>query len=269
MHTGELSRRVVGVLVMLAVVLVGAGAGQTTPQKPAPKLKTADEVKELKKEVRELQEGQEAIRKELRELRELLKKGPPAPTTVSIGGRPFRGNENARLVIVEFSDYQCPYCGLFFREALPQLEREYIQSGKIKYVFSNLPLDDIHPLAFKASQAAECAREQDKFWELHDWMFANQKKLGQVEVAAQAKTLGLDMTKFNQCLAGDKAAALVRANAEEAESLGIDGTPSFVLGLIDAKNPGDTNIKIVGILSGAQPFSVFKTAIEKALAMKQ
>ena len=272
MHTGEAVRRAAVSVVILAVVLVSVAVGQTTPGKSS---KSRNELEELRREVRKLRQEQAAIKKELRELRELLlaqkaaaNARPAAPTTIGFGGRPFRGNDNARVVIVEFSDYQCPYCGLFFRDAMPQLERDYIQAGKIKYVFNNLPLDEIHPLAFKASEAAECAGEQGKFWELHDWMFANQKTLAQANLTSQAKTLGLDLTKFNQCLASDKTAAAIRANVAEAESLGIDGTPTFVVGLVDAKNPRDNNIKIVGMLAGAQPFSVFKAAIEKALATK-
>lgn len=273
MHTGEAVRRGTVCFVILTVVMVIAAVGQTTPGKSEPQAKSRDDLTELRKEVRKLRQDQEAIRKELRELRELLlaknagaPSRPAAPTTMAIRGRPFRGNDNARVVIVEFSDYQCPYCGAFFRDSLPQLEREYIQTGKIRYVFNSMPLEEIHPLAFKASQAAECAGDQGKFWELHDWMFANQKTLASRDLVSRAETLGLDLTKFNQCLASDKSAAVVRASMEEAESLGIDGTPTFVIGLADARNPRGSNIKIVGILAGAQPFSVFRTVIEKALA---
>ena len=101
------------------------------------------------------------------------KAGPPEK--ISIAQRPSRGNDVARVVVVEFSDYQCPFCALFFRQTLPQLDQDFIKTGKIKYVFNNVPLDQIHPTAFKAAEAAECARDQGKFWEMHDQIFTNQK----------------------------------------------------------------------------------------------
>ena len=225
---------------------------------------------DLRKEIRELKQGQEEIRKEVLEIKQmLLARQPPArpspPERISIADRPSRGNETARVVVVEFSDYQCPYCALFFRQTLPQVDQDYIKTGKIKYVFNNVPLDQIHPAAFKAAEAAECASDQGKFWEMHDKIFANQRNMSPGDLTAHAKAIGLDLTQFTQCLDGGKNTASVRAGLALAENLGVDGTPTFVIALADARNPKDKNLKVLSIISGAQPFTVFKSALDKAL----
>jgi protein-disulfide isomerase len=242
-----------------------------TPGKSAPVVSPGTE-EELRREIRELKQGQEAIQKELQEIKRLLlareaaAAKPARPDRISIASRPFRGNGSARIVMVEFSDYQCPYCGRFYRDTLPQVDKDYIQSGKIKYVFNNLPLDDLHPVAFKAAQAAECAGEQGKFWDLHGRFFSNQNLIGNGDVASQAKAVGLDMTRFDQCLQSGKTEAAVRAGVEQAGSLGIQATPTFVIAQVDSKNPEDPNVKILTVIGGAYPFPVFKTALDRALA---
>lgn len=255
-------------LALLIAVLPGLTRSQTPGQS-----RPSDEQQEIRKEIRELKQGQEAIQKELQEIKRLLMAreagragAPPRPENISISGRPFRGSQNARVVLIEFSDYQCPFCGRFYRDTLPQLDKAYVEAGKIKYVFNNLPLEELHSSAFRAAQAVECAFDQGKFWELHNRLFANPNALAPSDLAIQAKASGLDVTQFNQCLESGKTSAVVRAGIEMAESIGIQATPTFVVGLVDAKNPDINNIKIVGLISGAHPFAVFKTAIDKALA---
>jgi protein-disulfide isomerase len=256
---------------MLIAILPGLALSQTKSATPPPN-PSKNEQEELRREIRELRQGQEAIQKELQEIKRLLlakeAARPARAEKISISARPFRGNQNARVVLVEFSDYQCPFCGRFYRDTLPQVEKEYIQAGKIKYVFNNLPLEELHSSAFRAALAVECAGSQGKFWDLHARLFANQNALAPSDLATQAKAIGLDMGQFNGCIESEKTAAGVRAGLEEAASLGIQATPTFVIGLIDAKNPDDTNIKIVSMISGAHPFQVFKAAIDKALATK-
>jgi protein-disulfide isomerase len=260
---------------ILTLILASSPAiraqGRTTPRKAADS-QQSKQLEELRNELREMRQGQEAIQKELDEIKRLLtaKLGAPArpapPEKISIEGRPIRGDHNARVVVVEFSDYQCPYCGLFFRNTMPQLEQEYIKAGKIRYVFNNLPLEEIHSFAFKAAQAAECAGEQGKFWELHDRLFANQNALSPGNLTTQAASAGLDMAKYSQCVASTGSSAGIRRNLQQAMSLGIEGTPAFVIGIVDAKDLRDPTIKIVATIGGAQPFQVFKQAIDKILA---
>jgi protein-disulfide isomerase len=255
-------------------ILIGLVSGQTLGQAPpvnSPAQQKANSDEDVRREIRELKQGQEAIQKELQELKRLVlareaAARPVRPEKVSIGSRPFRGSEGARVVMIEFSDYQCPFCGRFYRDTLPLVDKEYIQAGKVKYVFNNLPLDDLHPAAFKAAQAVECAGDQGKFWDLHGRLFANQNILASIDWAAQAKVIGLAQPQFDQCLQSGKTEAAVRAGVEQAGSLGIQATPTFVIGLVDAKNPADPNIKILTVIGGAYPFQVFKAALDKALA---
>jgi hypothetical protein len=138
----------------------------------------SEELKVLQKEIEALKEGQIAIQQELQEIKSLLRarQAPQLAETqevvFSIDDDPFRGDRSAKLTLIEFSDYQCPFCARHFREILPQIEREYIKSGKVKYVFRHFPIESIHKEAFKAAEAANCAGEQGKYWEMHAQRFA-------------------------------------------------------------------------------------------------
>lgn len=257
-------------ILVLLVTLPHAALAQT-PAKPAPQTQS-DSNEDLRKQIQELKQGQEAMQKDLQEIKRLLlaREAAPArparPERMTINARPFKGIDAAKVVVVEFSDYQCPFCGRFYRDTLPLIDKEYIQTGKIKYIFNNLPLDDLHPVAFKAAEAVECAGEQGKFWDLHGRFFAEQSLLAGGDMSAPAKAVGLNMPQFEKCLSSGKTGSVVRAGVEQAESLGIQSTPSFVIGTIETGKAGDNSVKIVGVINGAYPYPVFKSAIDKALA---
>ena len=156
--------------------------------------------------------------------------------------------------MVEFSDYQCPFCSRHFREVWPQLEREYVATGKVKYVLRDFPLEAIHPQAFKASEAANCAGEQGKYWEMHDRLFANQNALGPKELPNHAQALRLDTANFQQCPDNGKQAGKIRNDLTDGQKAGVAGTPTFFLGLTDQNNP---NVKALRIIRGAQPYAAF------------
>src|SRR4051794_7424651 len=113
-------------------------------------------------------------------------KSPPA---ISIQGAPARGSADAKVVVIEYSDFQCPYCGKFARETFANVEQKYIAPGRVRYVFRNFPLDESHPKAFKAADAAECANQQGKFWEMHAQLFANQQALDPGDLASHARAV--------------------------------------------------------------------------------
>ncbi len=181
---------------------------------------------------------------------------PSQPTNIKVDvkGDPFKGNKDAKVTIVEFSDFQCPFCSRFYEQTFPQLEKEYINTGKVKLVFKDFPLRSIHPLAQKASEAAECADEQGKFWEYHDKLFEAQQEWrtsGIDSFKQYASDLGLDTEKFNNCLDNDETKDEVDEDYNEALKAGGRGTPYFV---INGKP-----------LSGAQPFANFKAIIDAEL----
>ena len=141
------------------------------------------------------------------------------------------------------------------------MERDYIQTGKVKYVSRDLPLESIHPLAMKAAEATHCAGDQGKYWEMHDRLFANQRELARPDLSKHAQALGLDMAAFDQCVDTGKSAARIRKDMAEAQSLQVNGTPTFFLGLTD---PNGSQVKGVR-MTGAQPYQTFKDAIERLL----
>src|SRR5205823_6444165 len=197
----------------------------------------SDDLKALRKEIDALKEEQRAIRKEIQDLANSLR-GRGAPSTrdvrdltIGVGGRPSRGSDTAALTLVEFSDYQCPFCGRHARETYPQIQRDYVSTGKLKYVFRDFPLEAIHPNAFKAAEAAHCAGVQGKYWEMHDRLFANQSALFPAQLFLHAQALGLDPQSFRQCLDSGQYAAEIRKDLEDGQKAGVTGTPAFILGL--------------------------------------
>ncbi|MFH0927228.1 MAG: DsbA family protein [Candidatus Micrarchaeota archaeon] len=175
----------------------------------------------------------------------------PQPTKVAnivTTGRPARGDANAPVTIVEFSDFQCPFCQRAY-PTISQVEQDY--AGKIKLVYMQFPLNSLHPYAQKAAEASECAQDQGKFWEYYDTLFTAQT-LDVPSLKQHAADLGLDTVKFNACLDGGTKAADVAAQENLGSSLGVSGTPSF---FINGK-----------MLVGAQPYGSFKSAIDAALA---
>ena len=164
---------------------------------------------------------------------------------------PVEGAKNAPVTIIEFSDFQCPFCERFYTQTLPQIENEYIKTGKAKLVYRDFPLS-FHENAQKAAEAGECADEQGKFWVMHDMIFENQASLSVADLKKYAGRVGLDQAKFDSCLDSSKYAAEVQKDQTDGQAAGVTGTPGFVI-----------NGRLI---VGAQPFSAFKQAIDAALA---
>jgi len=232
---------------------------------------SSEELKALREDLKALKEGQANMQKELQEIKTLLKSRPaaapsePQNVVLNIDNAPFKGDKNAKLTLIEFSDYQCPFCSRHVQQTLPQLDKDYIKTGKVKYVFFDFPLD-FHKNAFKAAEAADCAGEQGKFWQMHDLLFANQKALEPTDLTNYAKELKLDTSKFQKCLDSGKYASQIKKEIELGQKSGVTGTPSFFLGVT---NPKDPNVKAVKVIKGAQPFSNFKEAIDTTLSSQK
>ena len=177
----------------------------------------------------------------------------------------FRADKNAKLILIEFADYQCPFCGRHFRETEPQIERDYVKTGKVKYVFWDFPLKS-HNDAFKAAESARCARDQGKYWEMHDRLFANQQSLGLHDLSQHARALGLDLQSFQLCLDNGKHAAEIRKDMDEAIKVGVKVTPTFFLGLAE---PGNPKVKTQKTIVGAKSYTDFKEAIDTLLGVQR
>lgn len=177
----------------------------------------------------------------------------PAPTAdIVVTTSDFlKGGKDAKVTIVEYSDFECPFCG----RAFPTVEQVMETYGDdVRLVYRHFPLNSIHPQAQKAAEASECAADQGKFWDYHDKLFANQDGVsaGVTQFKKWAVELGLNAAKFNSCLdSGDKAAA-VQEDADSGSAAGVTGTPAFFI----------NGVSVVG----AQPFSTFKQVIDEQLA---
>jgi protein-disulfide isomerase len=221
-------------------------------------------------------EQADAIVGELKQIRQLLEKeqvqlaramapqpaaapAPPEKVQMSIGNGWYAiGRVDAPVTLVEFADYQCPFCKKFHTDAYAELKKNYIDTGKVRFVSRDLPLE-FHPFAMKAAEAARCAGDQNKYWELRDALYSNAAPPSEDVIKKAAETLSLDAKGFQACLDSDKYKADVQKDASEAAKLQISGTPTFVL----AKSTKD---KLDGVrLVGAQPFASFQAAIDGLL----
>jgi protein-disulfide isomerase len=233
-----------------------------------------DEDPALAKRIEALEAGQRAIQKELQEIKALLQSRgatagaaaprptPPLPAELTIEGMPSEGRADARVVVVEFSDFQCPFCARHARETQPEIRREYVDTGDVRYVFAHYPLERLHPNAQKAGEAAACADAQGRFWEMHDRLFANLTALAPAALLEHGAAVGLDTARLRSCLEGGEMVAKVRADQDAGARAGITGTPAFFLGF-----PAPSGkIRVVQRIAGARPFAEWKTTLDGLLA---
>ncbi len=185
------------------------------------------------------------------------------PIKISMDDDPIIGNPDAPITIVEFSDFQCPFCARFHTQTLPSLLEEYIEQDKVKIVFRDFPIQSIHPNALPASIAAECANDQNKFREMHDILFEKQNSWNRLEVndalslfSQYASNMQLDQAVFDACLTSGKHIPEIQNDLNDGRDYGVSGTPGFFV--------GNDQIGFVE-LKGAQPFESFKKVIDAQL----
>ena len=188
----------------------------------------------------------------------------PQPVRISLDDDPIRGDPDAPITIIEFSDFQCPFCARFHIQTLPSLLEEYISVGKVNLVYRDFPIQSIHPNALPAAVAAECADDQGKYWEYHDMLFEKQSSWARLDSNSAISTfsqyatdIGLEKEQFDSCLGSGKYLEEVQGDLRDGREYEITGTPGFFIG----------NEKIGFVkLNGAQPFESFKRIIDAQLA---
>ena len=158
--------------------------------------------------------------------------GAPGEPFVLVDSRHALGGSSARVAIVEFADYQCPYCRSFHVTTLPQLHDDYIATGKVRYFYRDFPLSS-HRHAFSAAVAAQCAGEQGRYWQMQELLYAEQARLGAELYEELAKELDLDGEQFKACTKSGKPGRAVRADMDEGRRVGVKGTPTFLIGYIE------------------------------------
>ena len=174
----------------------------------------------------------------------------------------LKGDANAPVAIIAYSDFQCPYCRVFARTIWPELQRELISTGLAQFAFRHLPLDTIHPYARRIGAVAECARQLGKFWEFHDAAFERQKELATVDLGDLAASIGLQKPAVAECLGKNGAIDSVKRDSDEAASLGVRGTPTFFIGRVEPNG----RVRVTQRLVGAQAVDSFRTAVASATA---
>ena len=252
-------------LVAVVCVLTLLGCRSSAAQSPK-------DTEALRKEVEQLKASQAEMQKSLDEIREFLRAAtggrfgspPLAGSSVEITGAPVNGSGTAPVTLIEVSDYHCPFCRRHFQQTQPQLNSNYIRAGKIRHVFLHYPIDQLHPDAYRSHEAASCAADQGKFWELHAKLFeAPVRTVDQLISAGQSA--GLDASRLRSCLESSKHAQEVQDSVARIQKMGISGTPVFLIGRTPS---GNAPVKVSKVLEGAQPYEEFQKAIDEVLAAR-
>ena len=212
------------------------------------------------------------ILNELRQIRLLLETRPVAPaapnggretmvlppTTIEVGTAPYVGSPTATITIVEFTDFQCPFCNRFFLETFPNLKKNYIDTGQVRFYSIEYPLS-IHSNALRAAQAGRCANDQGRFWQMHDLLQANPQRLELSNLLDYAREAKLDFGVFRQCVESEKHKKGVEDSINEALAIGVRGTPTFVIGKSTPSGVEGT------MFVGAEPYARFDKMIQDLL----
>jgi protein-disulfide isomerase len=255
---------------LIAWLLIAARCVVAAPPAPA-----AESVETLQRQIDELRHGQEQLLGAMAELREQLKALsdrhetaalPEAPPVIvqNIRGEPFRGDPSARVAVIEYSDFNCSYCNRFVTNVFPQIDREWIQTGRIRWLFRDLPESGDKDSQYKA-QAARCAWDQGKFWEMHDRLFQSPGPLldNPAALATHAQALQLDLQKLSACLKTEKWSGPIRRISANARQFGLHGTPSFLIGRL---NESGEVLNATKVVVGAESFAEFRTNLDEFVA---
>jgi protein-disulfide isomerase len=231
----------------------------------------AQDAKKSKKDTGITSEQADQMLDELRQIRQLLehqaaslaalaeKNGPqgPARAKLDLSGFQMLGSKNAPVTLVEFTDYQCPYCRQFHLSVFNELKKNYIDTGKVRFYSRDLPLDQIHPNAVRAAEAGRCAADQGQFWSMRDLMGSNPDKLDLESLVVEAGTLKMDTKAFRTCVDSQKYKEAVQTDVLDAMKIGAQATPTFVLG---KSTPEGVDGELI---EGTRPYLDFARAISK------
>jgi protein-disulfide isomerase len=253
------SRRLLPLALLFGLLPTAASAGNVA--ETAPQTAASGEEDKMDAVLEELKAIRQVLEKIEKQGANRVAKRPARPTraTVAIKNKPVLGSDTAPVTVVEFTDYQCPYCLRFTSNTFPKLRETFIDTGKVRWVALNLPLA-FHQDAKKAAQAAHCAGDQGKFWEMRFELFKNPKALGVEHLPGYAAAVGIDVDAFNDCLKSERHLDIIEQDAKDATAVRLTGTPSFIVG---KTTDGD---KLTGkVIVGAQPLSVFDSAIKELL----
>jgi protein-disulfide isomerase len=256
------------VLPFVVFAAVGLPAEAQTTAPPGDEKKQQEE-SALLRELAAIREEIERLRAEVGDLREKVgdihrvavrPAAPPPPESVKLDENRALGSADATVAIVEFSDYQCPYCERFFSQTFPKLEESYINTGKVRFYFRDFPLIQIHPQAKSAAIAANCAGRQGAYWKMHHGLFTNQAELGTALYQKLAQDLSLNLSAFEACLVEPAESQKVDGDLAYGETLTVQGTPHYFVGKVQ-----DGQLINVLRVNGAQPYELFSKVLDSLL----
>jgi protein-disulfide isomerase len=184
-------------------------------------------------------------------------RGPKRGDVISIAGAPISGSRSAKLALIEFGDFECPFCAMFTRDVWPVLDREYVSNGTLVFAFRNMPLDASHQYARAAAEAGVCAAEQGQVWNFYEAVFRKSPLIGADVIRDVVDGLGIDDGKYRSCIAV-RARSAVNADVSAAREKGISATPTFILGRV---MKGET-VQVVATIVGYRPTDEFTDAID-------
>jgi protein-disulfide isomerase len=182
---------------------------------------------------------------------------------VSIVGAPTLGSPQAIAAIIEFSDFQCPYCARFAQQILPTIKEQYVDKGLVLIAFRQYPLVDIHRGAMRAAQAADCAAKQGKFWALHDRLFADVRAVADMTAEGYANAVGVQATSFLACM--HEAPGNVTRDIEQGRALHVTGTPTLMIGQLE----DSTRVKVQRVMSGVPAVQDLRLVLDKLIGQKR
>lgn len=181
---------------------------------------------------------------------------------IDVSGAQAIGSPDSVVTLVEFSDYECPFCIRHFQKTWPQINANYVQTGRMRYVFRDFPVDQLHPAAIRAHEAAHCAAEQNKYWDLHNRLFSAPGTHSPEALEERATEAGLNLDAYRACVQSGRTTEAIRQSAAEAVELGASGTPAFFVGLRDRAT---NQVRVLQAVTGAQPYEVFAKAIDAVI----
>ena len=173
-----------------------------------------------------------------------------------------RGHTDARVALMEFSDFECPFCGQYALEVYPRLMEEFVDPGMVQYIFRHYPMEEIHANALRAAEAVECAAGEGKFWMMHDRLFEAAGALTRLDILAYATAMGLQPFSFETCLDSGAMRGRVSEDRREGMRLGVEGTPTFFL----AERQQNGTLRLVTKVVGAQPYATFESLLREELS---
>ena len=234
-------------------------------------------IEKMQEQIKGLQAQQEYILKQIQGIQKYIQaKQEPAnppqpqlhiPDKVQTSGYPTLGAKNAPVALIEFADFQCPFCAMFANGPMEQIVHAYVDSGRLKIIYVDYPLS-FHPHSMQAAYAAHCAGSQGKFWQMHNSLFADQDHLSASDIDLRAKKIGLNTTEYSKCMAdAAKLDTDMKMSMQFANTIGVQATPTFLLGIASASAPDDVSVKQT--IMGAYPYSRYESAIDSLLKNAQ